>query len=872
MNQSEDPVVNLFSKIPNIPNGNIEFECRFYIDSRAYPKKRNVLSNDKTLDFVKNLIAKHQGDIREISQTINLLTDDRRIKQMTFINGIQQKDKLHHYTKVNIINSFEVQSMINYKIAIAYENDIEPFETSICNTARIKLRYSITVNDWRIDITLIANIKSLLSSIELKERKTEMFFDIPIDEFVDKAPWNDCDHIEVELEYIGNIKNLTIDNFTNGIKLIAGDVDAARSASDYTSILYQLAKKLNIKTFNLHSLKSISNQVIELNKQTFMVKLMNNINQYYLTDKVDGERTILYHIDGNTNILNSSNTLDNSLVEPGTYIFDTEQYITGVGEKATTSYYLFDVLMFDGQSLMKEPFYKRFEYFDKATKLYTNTNITIKQKPFKLITDIKKDIKEYKLAKKDYETDGFILTPHDGIYESMAVYKYKPIDKLTCDFLIKECPKNLLGIKPYTKVAGKTLYFLCCGVKKSLMYKLGMKMESKHYNAIFKNVSGDYIPTVFSPSSKKYAYFYWGKPNLEDQVGEFIVKNYKDDMSKYKWDLVRIREDKQVDVNSNTYFGNDFRIIELNWMSYRDPLVIEDFDIPSANAKVDNADSAKGDKTDNYFQVSESNSHKSSRAYNSFVKSKIINSLEVNNSILDLASGKGQDLFRYYDAGVKCITFVEYDNMALFELINRKFTIGRYKSDRSTGMEINIQQMDLNDPFKKNVDKLSANLKIDIFDAIICNLALHYMIANANAIKNIVGYISNYLNRGNKFIFTAFDGQAVYDLLAENKGKYSSVVDKKYEIVSKYGSEKFKKFGQKIDVILPFSNGEYYTEYLVNIKYLESVFKKNKIVLMKDTSFDEYLGHPDIKDIVSKMDDDDKLYVGLYHCYEFIKL
>ena len=72
--------------------------------------------------------------------------------------------------------------------------------------------------------------------------------------------------------------------------------------------------------------------------------------------------------------------------------------------------------------------------------------------------------------------------------------------------------------------------------------------------------------------------------------------------------------------------------------------------------------------------------------------------------------------------------------------------------------------------------------------------------------------------------------------------------------------------GQQVDILLPFSNGEYYSEYLVNKKYLTKLFKKHKFDIISDTDVNEYFNY--IKTvwgfIFDGMSDIDKEYMSLY--------
>ncbi len=522
------------------------------------------------------------------------------------------------------------------------------------------------------------------------------------------------------------------------------------------------------------------------------------------------------------------------------------------------------------------PFSKRLEYFDRAEKQFP----ILKQKPFiRLTQDFRDEIRALKNSKKPYETDGIILTPSDGLYEEMQVYKYKPIDKLSIDFLIKRCPQNLLGIHPYIP-QGKTLYILYCGISKNVFHNLGMSLI-KYYDETFKNINirelPNYFPIQFSPSNKQYAYLYHSADdNLDGQVGEFRF-NTADNI----WELIKLRADRLIEVERGVYFGNNYKIAELTWMSYFNPLVIEDL------------------AETNYFQVADNTLHKASRSFNSFVKSQIFETFQETEWVMDLASGKGQDLFRYATNHMQNVLFLEIDDAALLELIQRKHDFGNKgigmkfqprnsQNTRNTtnkaynttndshAMRIYLQQMDLLTDYKENIEQLEhSQLEIPShgFGLIICNFALHYLIKSATTTTNIIKFINHYLKPGGRFIFTAFDGSEIVELLARNNGEWKSTKPDKFSIKKQYTEDILQPVGQKISVLLPFSRDEYYDEYLVNIDYLEKEFAKYNISLEIDQSFSEYLEEYQRTQPkqFAEMDADDKLYTQLYHYYSFYK-
>ena len=253
-----------------------------------------------------------------------------------------------------------------------------------------------------------------------------------------------------------------------------------------------------------------------------------------------------------------------------------------------------------------------------------------------------------------------------------------------------------------------------------------------------------------------------------------------------------------------------------------------------------------------------------------FVKSIIFNEFKENINVMDLGSGKGQDLFRYAKSGVKKIVFLEKDISALAELINRKhiFSNGNF----SGRMKILIQNMDLNDNYNKNIKQIE-NSYIDVtkssFDLIISDFALHYLIADDKKIINIGKFIKHYLKIGGEFIFTCFDGKKIFNLLKKNNGEWKSKEKDKFLIRAKYNDKKMKRAGQKISVLLPFSKGDLFDEYLINIEYFSLEFKNLGFKYEGKIDFDSFISRYNSN---NNLDIDDKFYVSLYSCYKFTRI
>lgn len=884
-------------------DSNLEIELRFLVDERkTAPIRIHQYNTAETIQIAKDVIEKYSkpNTSVHISQSINFI-DGNKTNQLVFINGVKQKDKQIYYEKKHIINGVFLQHNLYpaCRLSAAFETKCAEFPIKDSKLCRIRLRYSIQLDFWKLEITLIKNIQDFSNPITIKDMKEKMLFEISEKTFIEKAPWEFTDIIEFEAEYTGLSSQFSIDKlkiindiFTgiNSIEGLAGDDDtiqiqstsistsiqAAQSTSpkinqEYQNIIYAIAKIIRpkeagkFKTQN--GLKQLGNQVIELDKNIFLQNIAPNAEHYYMTDKVDGKRAMIYMNGADCYILTDvlSSCKCKECKSASLYVFDAEEY--------EQSYYIFDVLVWDGTDISQQPFSERLKYFDKVTAL----NESFRTKPFiQMSKNFQRDIAKFKHEKKPYETDGIVLTPDSGTYTDMKVYKYKPLNKLSIDFLIKKCPDSLLGIEPYIPKPDSTLYILFCGISSYVMRNLGMRLI-KGYKNIFPNIDlkryPPYMPIQFEPSDCLICHIYHDKKSdLDGQVGEFTYLG--------NWKMLKIRTDRALDVQRGNYFGNNYKVAEMTWLNYKNPLIIEDL------------------KSDVYFAEHDNILQKASREFNNFVKSNLLTRLKDTSEtipcLMDIASGKGQDMGKYSRAGIDELICLEIDPTAMMELINRKHIYSTTKDRKPMHLLTSI--LDINKSYKDNIailDKL--DIKPNSVDVIICNFAFHYFISNKKSLTNVVKFISHYLKQGGRFMFTAFDGSTVAKLLAENDGEWtvykkdgesqaslvssiSSIMDdsqkfvKQYSIIRRYNGVN-AALGNEIDVLLPFSKNEYYREYLVEINEITDAFDKSGMALELDQSFSEFLEEYKKQryNDYTMLTLDDKKYISLYHAYCFYK-
>jgi hypothetical protein len=115
-------------------------------------------------------------------------------------------------------------------------------------------------------------------------------------------------------------------------------------------------------------------------------------------------------------------------------------------------------------------------------------------------------------------------------------------------------------------------------------------------------------------------------------------------------------------------------------------------------------------------------------------------------------------------------------------------------------------------------------------DALVCNLAAHYFMGSATSMKNFAALAAATVRAGGALALTILDGAAVHAALTGVAANESwdrleapaagAPAVRKYSLQRLYASDTLEAAGQSIGVLLPFSDGQYYEEYLVNVDAL----------------------------------------------------
>lgn len=891
-------IIEKFNELRKSNKNNIELEIRLKnLEKTSFEKYLSLFGDLKNNAILEQSINFISSDIL-MSSNVNSSRDKNminkhNIRKMIVKDGIPDKTKNEYYQKTKIKSMKDYINGEQFSLSLSTEEIINKLEFHP-TLIRFKNRLSITIDEcWRADFTIIKTMAELtpelsnLAKIFFKIDKSGSKFDM-IDFIVNNVDGEDKTiSYELEFEYTNCDGILTKENIIKSIcKFIP---QKSKDNSLFQDTIYEIAKiildgnKLHIKSDDFKSkfrLKSLLNNVIELNKNEY-VKIYPP-EGFLLTDKADGITCLIFIKNGVCKLLYGDKIdeypilgFSGTAIIVAEYILDDNQLL------------VFDVLIYSDSNIIdnnNKLFLKRIEdrlqYLDKCANILTvGINIKSYAKEFiklerlnlnGMITDMYK-------KKRSYNIDGLIFSECGKSYYETRNLKWK--ETPTIDFLCMKCPDILLNKMPFNVKDNKTLYLLFNGITSDMMDKLGIKFlygyKDIFNKSLFNKNNENYFPIQFSPSSHPYAYLYYIDVTLEKEICEkynidslneqFVELSYKDK----EWEFINIRDDRK---NEYNYIGNNFKIAESTWLNMIDPFKLEDLWTVKSG----------------YFAKEKDSIYYAQVGFNSFVKSQLINNIRDSEWVIDIASGKGQDLFRYHKSGIKNILFIDNDKIALAELITRKYELQK-SGETYSPFSIYVLHADITNPYKETIEKIKSfpikycgdTTKTICANNVVCNFALHYFIKSKTTmgnfiflVKSMLGYVvgggkkKKIISERKSFTYTCFNGLKIFELLKNIKVNecWENYQDNivKYSIKKLYDKNIFD-LGLKIGVFLPFSDGEYYEEYLVNIDLVNSEFVRKGFSIKKTGSFSEYLEsfQNEKPNIFKKINEIDLKYIDL---------
>lgn len=769
-------------------SGHIELEIKFkkYLDRFYDLLKDGEFTDEKTINYIN--------------------TDPNNISNI-LVKGEDGGESKQSKKRISTVPD------LAYVIHLSVETPISKFKAEKNTIIRFKRRKSKTVSIngkiWRLDMTI-----THMTTVGDFEKNADKIREIR--KHIFETKFEDLTEFEKEVEIEFVDVDITPTDINAAVKYVLSYLDPEYDKIKPLIEVFRFLKSKLSKPFDNMTLKTLLPNVVGITKL-----LYNEIYPpigYYVSDKVDGIRSLLIVNDGIAKICNTI-VIEKKCTERQLYIID--------GEFINNTFYAFDIL-WAKVSVVKEPFEQRIKILEEV-KLAIN-EITFIVKPWTKLEKCEQSEFEANRLNAGVQCDGYIIVKPGDPYFDTKSYKYKGGANNTIDFLVKAAPREIMGVEPYISKPGTKLYLLFVGINKHTFDKSGIPLCYK-YGAIFKQKFINYMPIQFSPYIGEKAYLWWRPQDADDLDGKIVEMLWRPEES--TWQEIRIREDRENDYKSGSYFGNDYNVAMSIWMNIVDPFKKE-----YLWSGVDNG----------YFAVEHSDMYNAQTTYIRFVKSKLIDESTGSNTVIDVGAGRGQDLAYYLKNNIKHLYAMDKDSTAITELVKRRMTFsGR------TNTILHVAVIDVNE----NLEKFEEQYKDVQADFIYCSLAIHYFDLNKFA-----EFCESASKVGTKLVVTCFEGEKIDQLLKTNKQwDYVENERKKYSLI---------KDGNKLKVMLPFST-EYYEENIVRFKDLEKHMKKYGFKMVKKISMIDYasefkIRYPNLD--VSK----DLEYINLYASIVFEKL
>ena len=603
---------------------------------------------------------------------------------------------------------------------------------------------------------------------------------------------------------------------------------------------------------------------------------------FFLTDKADGRRALAVARDGRGLVVTDA------LLEfgAGGGGGGAETIVDGeltAGADGAPQFHAFDVVVVEGEDVSRDGFELRVRHLAAAVAALCAVGVPAHAKTYAQLpvaataagsAELEREFAAALHADRPYATDGLILVEPGKPYADTLSYKWKPAAHNTIDFLARAAPAARPAGGAFADAPGCRLHFLFVGISFEMREALGLRL-CPGYAELFPEAGRpqSYAPVQFAPSDAPLAYLYQhpvDSPLGADLDGRVVEARCPGDCAAagggaplVAWEVVRIREDRAREL-SRRYFGNDFYVAEQIWLNYLDPFPFEELGAGPASS---------------YFQRPKTGAYTAQTSVVSFMKSQRIETLKLADWVVDLGAGNGQDLGRYVNAEVQNLIAVDSDRAALSELVRRKYSFaGRAPAGAPARrharmrLAVHVIAADAAAPAAATLARLhAAGLPAGGGAALVCNLAVHYFLADVAALRNFAVLAHAAVRPGGHVVLTVMLGEAIHALFrAERVGFNGSwdVVENgtvKFSLRRQYPDDTLEAAGQKIGVLLPFSAGAYYTEYLVNTKAVVAEFVARGFTLVASRS--ATAGLPEFESrnraVAAQLTPGDRLYLSL---------
>ena len=880
-----------------------EFECVLTqnngISKSQFSDVHNYLMHSSFFDIDNT----NDNDTLDISLThtnyrISIIGSNN-FKDYCKTNTIIDSTSFVKFIEKGKVNDFDVIKIPDYDLyfKMRFEKDVVNKENLLTilkshdKYFRKKKRFSFLHKNksFRVDLTVV----------KMSER--------PAKTIQESGTLQNFDKFEIEIEYLINDNNTTTEKKLDDL---LGIIDSIKQELEGTSFLMTHSEKelvlcdylklINPNVFDncdydilgyikkevLSNPKSyfLSYQPVTLEQQNVLPPELGKISiheDYSVTEKADGERMLLY-VDKNNNMymidsklkirkIGNKHKYSNSLLD-GEFI-----KTSSISNTVYNTFLIFDIYFMNNKDVRNDILVpNRINHMEEFRKnIGAKSEINIKIKKHHYGDDIFKLSKMlYNSSKYEYHIDGLIYTPINlsvGSYYKGEVidkntfggtwprtFKWKPPEENSIDMLTTYSSERFIPdigrcVFAQLKVAynpnADTLIDPYAVLSNAKIFQKNVIEARKFVEVYIPIKDEDKKPRTIN-----------GEIIYNNTIVEYIFDS--SDSGLMSWKPYRVRNDKTILYQTSKKLNgtaNNYNTAMNVWRSIINPVSVE---VITGAKQLTSADIVKNNV---YYARNVSRKKILSKPmldfHNKEVKSYLFDLFKYKKfNLIDLASGKGGDLNKWFDAGYTNVVGIELN---LDNIMNNSDGAYRrlYNKNRNYSKKTNVifLQKDVSEAWEDinsienesmfelyklvsrnekqkpgiphNISKFR-NILNNKFNVVSCQFAIHYMFENEKKLKTFCKNVDDVLKPGGYFIGTCLDGIKVGNMLDKSKngktigeqdGNVLWMLEKKYE-----GDFKPNQTGQTISVYMESIN-QILDEYLVDIPYLEEILRTYNI-------------------------------------------
>lgn len=240
------------------------------------------------------------------------------------------------------------------------------------------------------------------------------------------------------------------------------------------------------------------------------------------------------------------------------------------------------------------------------------------------------------------------------------------------------------------------------------------------------------------------------------------------------------------------------------------------------------------------------------RTFHNWVKTSLIKeAIEYLNktynvkdiSLLDLAVGRGGDLYKWHKSGIMKVTGFDINEESIK---GKNGAIHRYKKLRNSLQRQNkpipkydFHVTDLSD--STNLPFINRKINNRKYDIVSCQFAIHYFFRTEETLETFISIVSDNIKTNGFFIGTTMNG----DMILQELDGANEIGNSIYQIKSTESTYDDNLYNRKYIVQLGERNEDHYfanqssTEYIVSINLLKEVCKKHGLMFIGVTGFND---------------------------------